>query len=275
MITSLSKDDRDRLLGSYNEAIKSYKQAATQFDLKPDDGESHDSNDDFMENQLVAARKAELGYYDALERTPVAKCPFCDRVLRRTIDPFDFKGHWWRSDATPPEAPSCPHFCCLAGAVNFNGIEPRAGDFEVHSGPEVPYVIPRLLEYKGVVAVISQIEMENGYTAYPTAYFAKRRPQPELLTADWARTIFVYTTQLGISGWRIPNDEWDFELRPWLEAGKVRWCEPGSDNTVLSRNSPDSCPYLDLPGKQQRIVVKGNSSWSIGLPSGEPLFSIV
>jgi len=268
MITSLSKADRDRLLRSYDEAITSYKQAIERIDLEPGDWGARDPSGALTEMQLDTARAAELAYYDALSRIPMAKCPFCDRVLRRTFDPFDLKGHWWRNDATPPESPSCPHFCCLTGAVNFNGREPQAGDFDVHIGSDVPYVIPRLLEYEGVVAVISQIEMKNGYKAYPIAYFAKRRPQPELLTASWTRTIFVYTTQLGIHGWRIPNDKWDFELGHWLEAGKVLWCDPGSDNTVLSKDLPERCPYLDLPGERQRVTVSNHDVLKLGVPNG-------
>lgn len=220
------------------------------------------------------AERLEEGYFKRLPRLTVSCCPFDGKPLVRTFDPFGLDGLWWRPDATPRELPTCPHFCVVRGAVHYNGLPPRAGSFEVHPGPEVPHVIPRLLAYPGMVAVISQIDMKNGYTAYPIAYFAERRPPPQDLTADWPRTIYTYTTQLGVPGWQPVNDPWDFDLLPWLDAGKVRWCPPGSDNTFLSTAPGAPCPYVDMPGTRKRILVEGDESWTQGLPSGASISPI-
>ena len=128
---------------------------------------------------------------------------------------------------------------------------------------------PRLLEMPGMVAVISELPMANGYTADPIAYFAEKRPPPDQLTADWPRRVHVYTTQLGEEGWSPVNDAWDFDLGPWLTKGKVRWCPPESARDVLSSDPPDGCPYVDLPGRRERIIVQGQDSWGAGLPTGE------
>ena len=64
----------------------------------------------------------------------------------------------------------------------------------------------------------------------------------QTLAASWARTNFVYTTQLEQHGWRRADDPpdapesnpWDFELAPWLESGQLRWCDPKGDRTSLS-----------------------------------------
>lgn len=227
---------------------------------------------DRAETMLADARHQEQAYFAHVPRLPVSCCPYDGKPLYRTFDPYGLDGLWWQPSATPEEVPPCPHFCVMRGAVHYQGRPPQAGRFEVHPGPEVPYVIPRLLDMDGMIAVIAQLAMENGSLAYTIAYFAERRPPPQDLTAGWARTIHNYTTQLGETGWAVPNDLWDFDLQPWLAKGKIRWCPPGSDNTVLSTDPPDRCPYIDLPGMRQQIVVRGDEVATRGLPTGEPLW---
>lgn len=50
------------------------------------------------------------------------------------------------------------------------------------------FAVARLLDLPGMVAVVSKIEMENGYIVFPVAYCAERRPPPQDLTASWPRT---------------------------------------------------------------------------------------
>jgi len=257
MIEAFSAAERSALIAKYSRATEDYKSLMEAGDY------------DAAENQLRLSRQLEAEYFEQIPYIMICPCPFDGKPLFHSFDPFGLDGIWWRSDATPPEIPTCSHFCVLLGAVNFSDLTPQAGDFEVHPGPEVPYVVPKLLEHEGMIAVISQLEMDNGYIAYPISYFAEKRPPPQELTAGWARTIFVYATQLGISGWRIPNDTWNFDLMPWLKAGKIRWCPPESDNSALSEESPDTCPYIDLPGRRENIVVKSDSSWSIAIPDGQ------
>jgi hypothetical protein len=203
-------------------------------------------------------------YFRRLPRLPMAPCPFCAKVLHRSFDPFALDGLWWRSDAQPDEPTPCPHFCVLLGAVDLGAHLPQP-DFDVHPGPGVPFVMPKLLAHEGTVAVIADLPMEDGVRAYPIAYFAPRRPPVQILTASWARTNFVYTTQLGEHAWREaevplgPDDKtWDFDLHPWQTGNQLRWCEPGSDRTSLSGST--SNPYLDLPGVRAAQVIRRRST---------------
>jgi len=220
---------------------------------------------------LKTARRIKEDYFQHIPRVIVSCCPFDGKPLVRTFDPFGLDGLWWKPDQNPQELPACPHICVVRGAVHFRGLPPRGGHFQALPGPEVPHIIPRLLEYPGMVAVVSQLEMECGYAAYPIAYFAERRPPVAELTADWPRDTYSYETETGELGWTTPNDPWDFDLRPWLQAGKIRWCDPDSDRTSLSDAPPDQCPYVDLPGLRERMMVKGDVSWTAGLPEGEDL----
>jgi hypothetical protein len=253
MNTAFTADERSASLLDLAAALREYHAAMNG--SRYDDGE----------RLFARARRLEDAYFGRLPRVAMGACPFDGEPLIRTFDPFGFDGPWWRPDAAPTEVPPCPHFCCLRGAVGFNGHRPRGGDFDAHTGPEVPYVIPRILEKPGVVAVVSRVDMTPGHVAYVIAYFAQRRPPVQELAADWPRTQFCYTTALAEHRWRAEDGEeaWDFDLAPWLARGKIRWRHPG-DNTPLARESEPGCPYLDLPGGRQRTVVRRDRVWGLG-----------
>lgn len=228
------------------------------------DREDSDAEDawDEKHDQLKAA------YYAGLPRLVMSCCPFDGKPLVRTFDPVGLDGLWWHPDVTPDEVPTCPHFCVLGGAVNYQGLPPVAGDTDVYPGPEVPFVYPRLLALPGVVAVISSLTMDNGYLAYPIAYFAEKRPPGEQLVAGWRHRQHEWRDQFGEYGSRFENDLWDFELRPWLEQGKIRWTPPGSDRTKLADEPWQSCPYLDLPGQHKKVSLWRDQCGYLAPPDG-------
>lgn len=250
MIRPLTDVERATLLQQYSEALQQFESAVRVEDC------------DAAEKAVARAAQIDAEYFRRLPRIGMSCCPFDGKPLHRTFDPYGLDGLWWRSDADPDEPEVCSHFCVLRGAVNSGARELRAGSFQVQPGPEVPYVIPRLLTFPQMVAVIGEIQMANGYTAYPVAYFAEQRPPPQQLTACWARAVHVYTTPLGQRRWTVPNEVWDFELLHSLEMGRLRWCQPRRDNSVLSTDPVERCPYLRVPGRRQPLVVHGQRSWT-------------
>jgi hypothetical protein len=238
-----TSEERARILRQLEHAEEQGRLAA--------DREDSDSEDAWDEKHDLF----KAAYFEDLPRLVMSCCPFDGKPLVRTFDPFGFDGLWWHPDMPTEELPTCPHFCVLGGAVNYQGLPPRAGNVEIIPGPEIPFVYPRLLALPGVVAVISSLPMENGYLAYPIAYFAKRRPPGEQLVAGWRGTEHWWNEQLGGAHYRIENDKWDFDLRPWLQQGKVLWTTPGSDRSALSNEPWDGCPYLDLPGKPKAVRI--------------------
>lgn len=202
---------------------------------------------------LAAQAAIERAYFDQLPRLPLATCPYCQSPLYRAFDPFGLDGLFWRADSQPEHPTPCAHFCVLQGAVTL-GDSQCAPDFDVYPGPDVPFVLPRLLVMEGMLVVISELTLASGARAFPIAYFAPRRPPVQSLAASWGRPNFVYSTQLGVHGWRrsdepagnLDVEELDYELGVWLKRGKLWWCEPGSDRTRLS--AATECPFIDLPG---------------------------
>ncbi len=267
MFSPFNRDERDALLRRRAEALIAYEKAMTVADKSHPWSSMEQTSLERAEGHLKNAINIEQRYFQKLPRVPVACCPFDNKPLYRSFDPFGMDGLWWRSDSTPPEPIPCTHFCFVTGAVAPGDVPLSVGDFEVAAGPEVPFVIPRILELEGVIAVISQIELENGAIVYPICYFAEKRPPTPQWAASWRRRHYSYVGQLGETGWRMDNESWDFDLLPWIEAGRLRWCLSG-DNTVLSQESAECCPYIDLPGRRERIIVQGDHSWPEGLTTG-------
>lgn len=274
------KAERDELLRRHRAARAAYNRAmdehAAQLDMPIEIGIDASSSAFVDTDAYRRAREAlaemtatDAAYFQTLSRMPLSCCPHCNRPLFRAFDPIGLDGFWWRSDAQPDEPQACPHFCALLGAVDLREGRPRPA-FDVHPGPGAPFVIPRLFQHEGMVAVVSEVQMNDGAVAYPIAYFAPRRPPVQALAATWARTNFVYSTQLGVHAWRRADepapgeqaaDTWDFALGPWVAAGKLRWCDPGTDRTALSKAPADAFPYANLPGPRhpQEILAEPTS----------------
>lgn len=254
IIHPLSESQRESILWRHAKTMAARRTAVERGDLEA------------ARRLLSEAQSVGQGYWDGLPRMAMSCCPFDNQPLIRSFDPFGLDGLWWRQAATRPNPVPCTHFCVLRGAVNFNSLPPQGGLFEAHTGPEVPYVIPRLLQLPTMVAVIGELPMHSGYTAYLIAYFAQKRPPVRELTSDWPDNIFYYTSETGEQAWRAASDSWDFELMSWLKQGLVLWCPPGSDNRALNPDPSDRCPYLHLKGKREPIVVEENRFWTNELP---------
>lgn len=253
------RSKRDDLLRQRTAALLAYAKAMDEMEKTVRYTEAEQSALAEANQHLNQALELEERYLKALPRVVMSRCPFCRQPLYRTFDPYGLDGPWWRGDASPEEPEPCPHFLLLDGALDLAGRPPRAGPFEVRPGPEVPFVIPPLLAKSGVKAVIARVAMENGYVAYPIAYFGERRLPPQELAATWVRSLYVYETQLGETLWRASDEEPDFELGPWLATGKLWWAtEEGAAMRLLEGGD---CPYASRPGERRRQVLEGDLRW--------------
>lgn len=199
------------------------------------------------EELLVQARKIKRDYAQILPYVAVSRSPLePSKVIFRSFDPYGFDGLWWRSDWSALEPPPPASYCCWTGAVSFAGEAPDLGTLGVDPGPQAPFVIPRLLELEGMVAVVSRLEMAIAATAYVITYYALPRPVPELLTAPWKSRTYLYRTQLGRVRWRACEETLDFDLDPWLERGKLKWCLPDDAEARLSDEPTVAYPFRKL-----------------------------
>ncbi|NJO14965.1 MAG: hypothetical protein HC877_04225 [Thioploca sp.] len=196
-------------------------------------------------------------YIRRLPVLPLSRCPFCGSLFKFLFDPWGLEGFWWNNwgggishwDYSPKP---CKHFILLLGALNLNGLPPKGGKGECRPGPEIPYVIARILNaHRSRVAVISSIPIHNGYTAYPIAYFTREwSVSVGSITAHW----MYETINIGAYWTDKPEDVFDYELLPWVQKGKIKWIEPNDETCTISNNP--KFPYANLPGRRKELIIR-------------------
>ena len=55
--------------------------------------------------------------------------------------------------------------------------------------------------------------------------------------------------------------EFDFDLKPWLERGKLHWMAAKDAGESLKSGATD-CPYLDLSGEQKIQRIENGKVWT-------------
>lgn len=219
-----------------------------------------------------AMRDVRGEYFAGLPRPALSRCPFCRAPFHHSFDPWGVDGFWWAEEAarTTEEPGTCPHFGVLQGALDLQG-KPPAGNiaYAAHVGPGVPFVIPRVLDQTGVVAVISSLPLANGYRAFPIVYFARDPLPPGSFTQRWTRSAYSWQAPNGSIVWRSDTDPWDFALESWVREDRVRWISPGdADLHVRSRRDGD-CPYVGMQGVRERQVLQGEQLTTLPPPEGQ------
>ena len=221
---------------------------------------------EYLERQRLLDR-----YEKGLPRVAISRCPHCGEVLDYVLDVGGLDGMWWNDAGlveTPP--PDEPHHKVVLGAIDFHGRQPSETEDngDVMAGPPVPFVVPDLLALPGMIVVVSQLELVRDDTAYVMAYFSRARIDPVRLHQPWARKNMSIPGGPGRDWtWATSNDTWDFELQPWIDAGKLVWIEPGDRDLVV--RTAGACPYVGLPGERERQVIMGGEVVLTGLPTGE------
>lgn len=263
MVATMTVEEREQLLRKFDRAVDDLARAAKErpapnyHSLKP-------------EKNAIAALQKE--YFERLPRIDLSRCPFCEAVMTHSFDPWGLDGLWWQSrrSMTVQEPKHCEHFRLLLGAVNLNGKPPHAGRYGSTPGPEVPYVIPRILNLPTMTAVVAAVPLACGYTAFPIAYFSQVRPPTGSLTQPWTKQQYAFQDDHGRPCWSISTDPWDFNLEPWVRCGKLKWIEPDDPDRKIHQGGDGSAfPYLNLPGRREQLTITGDFLSTSPPPSGE------
>jgi hypothetical protein len=202
-------------------------------------------------------------YQDGFPLRPVARCPFTGALARLAIDAFDLDGLWWnwgaplRGDNDLP-----PTTFAYNGAMRIGTPVARAS-FVARPGPEVPFVVPRVLDHPDMRAVVSTLPV-GPHTGYPVVYFADPVPADLRRVNHWGASLYFARTSEGFGEHYAPEGvaEYDWDLAPWIESGKLSWIA-GGDEALKLRSSIDGCPYVGLDGHREiSLVVDGEVHWS-------------
>lgn len=224
--------------------------------------EAADAAEDAGDDAALRAARAELAaaaaaYVDGCPIVPVSRSPHSGQLFVTSLDTFDLDGLWWASEYEhrPPIAPP-PDLLGWTGAMRLDG--PLAhSHLQTMVGPDVPFVIPRLLEHPSVVAVVSAVRV-GPHVGYPIAYFAEPMVHGIERVDDWAHFHHILVGPDGRArlDHAVQHDaDRETELGPWLRSGRLRWIAPGDDAFVL-RSGEAGCPYAELEGHRRLQYVR-------------------
>jgi hypothetical protein len=255
----LLKAERDRLIQNVAELDEQ---------LYPSKGDGP-SGSDYKE---VSRRyyKAIEDYFERLPRVQMSVCPYCAKPYMHSFDPFGLDGLWWHEErlVTVNEPAACKHFRVLLGAYKVTRKNPSEATGNVRPGPEVPFVVPDLLDLPGMRAVIGRLEMKTGDIAYPIAYFSDVKTRAIDLCASWLQVEYWFKDESGNSGWNITNDEWSFDLEKYIADGRLGWVDLAAKKPRV-KSSAGKCPFVGLEGVQQPQIIYTGDHDFLPAPTGE------
>ena len=94
---------------------------------------------------------------------PLSRCPYCQTLNYLSFDHYGLDGLWWRADERwrhqdQTHQQLCSHFWTLSGAVQL-AESVISVPFTSKPGPEVPFVVPSVLQEYPMQVVVSQIRV--------------------------------------------------------------------------------------------------------------------
>lgn len=202
---------------------------------------------------LNRVQEVNRRYRALLPDVTVAYSPVTGSPVTWPIDVFGLDGLFWdyESPVRRPSSTRPADWLAMTGAMRL--ADPvEHPPFAVVPGPDVPFVVPRILGSPGVRAVIAEVAVGR-HTGWTISYFGPR-PEGVRLVNLWGTNTYPKYRESGRGGWDwdIPNvTAYDFDLSPWLDSGKLLWL----DATSL-RSGSAGCPFVALPGRRRIAVIR-------------------
>lgn len=251
--------DRRTLLDAYFDAVRQIQVLSTRLDVARGaqaDALSYQIGE--LSDQLVNLADR---YLSDLPSIALSRCPFTGIEMHHSFDALGLDGLWWqRDDPVRPEIEpdAGQYFVGLTGAVACRPPLEQTPCLVV-PGPDVPFVIPRLLRAPDTKAVIRQIGV-GGHVAYAIAYFSQARIALDARPTIWGTKV----RSMNMDEWdEDPADDetdYDFDLAPWLSEEKLLWIAPHDEALTLRHGLP--CPYVDLQGRRLIQRLQNGHLWT-------------
>ncbi|NLO09954.1 MAG: hypothetical protein GX129_08845 [Clostridiales bacterium] len=270
MSKQFSKKERVDILGRLLPLAQSYDRLASDIDLYGDDEQANPELNPLEEQLIVMNNEIQElleSYMKGLPIRDLSRCPFTGEKVSMAIDDMGLDGLWWNYDSPKrPENKLPDTWFAIDGALMLKG-EIEKAPFLCSPGPDIPFVLPRLLEFIQAKAVISTIQI-GSHIAYPICYYADPMLYGELRVNDWGTGRYWETGSMIPELWSpgqyislTPDkDEYDFDLEPWIKAGKLLWISP-DDNSMTLHGHVSGCPYLNLQGSRRLKFIRDGLVW--------------
>jgi hypothetical protein len=257
MSTPFTETERDILLKEY----ESVKDKIRSLQGKSGDGPQKAQAE--IEKLIKHKQQIWDEYREKLPRIPVSRCPFTGQIVFYSFDPYGIDGLWWNYEGSDrPTFEDLPStFCAMTGALKL-GPEIEKTSFLVKPGPEVPYVIPHLLENDTVKAVLYSLPVGN-HIGFAIVYFTEFPITGVKWPNHWGLSYYSSGKSGADFRWYETydgEDTLDFELEPWIRNGKLQWIFCG-DGAMVLHSSITNCPYLNLPGTREILRIQSGRWW--------------
>jgi hypothetical protein len=213
---------------------------------------------------------AAAEYVAALPLRTVSRCPFTGATTLLAVDTVGLDGPWWNHAVPRRPLPVGlpPSLVGFDGALRLTGDLPVL-PFVVGAGPQVPTVIPRVLEMDGIAAVVSTLRV-GAFDAWLIAYYASDEVASRPFLDDWGTDQFLGVSEDGAVGrYSVGTEVRDPVLKPWLERGRLKWIAPG-DETLTVRDGVAECPFVGLEGGPDPVWLVAGEVLEFDVPEGVP-----
>lgn len=202
--------------------------------------------------------KLNAAYRDGLPIVRFCLSPFDGKPFDHTLDCFGLDGLWWSAgENLRPIEYLPPHVMAFTGAMTLTD-QVEDTTFLCKPGPGAPFVVPGLLNQDGVKAVICPIKI-GAHQGWPVIYFRESGKRVRGGFNTWGRDISLFCIDEENSGWNewvAGPDDYDFNLRPWVESGKLLWVAP-EDPSGEPKEGPHGFTWHDATGEHDLQLVQG------------------
>ena len=259
---TITKPRRRELL---DEAFECMLQLSTVKDersqLPPGKGAEYSGVIDELGGRLHALTNT---YIEQLAIIQMSSCPFTGKPFHHSWDEFGLDGLWWNyhKSARPLVEKWGGAFHALSGAVQVNVDYVEYAPFLTEPGPDVPFLLPRLMDFESIVAVVSQLKVGE-HTAYPIVYFSETKLPWKRRANDWGRNHFCYKDDRGairVGEHFDAEDEHVYDLNDAIESNRLRWIAP-DDKDMRVQNGLVNCPFVNLPGARSVARTRAGELW--------------
>lgn len=235
------------------------------FSLLPDIADP-ERGDERYDRALARLSTLWDAYVAGTPYVPLSRCPFTQQVFRPSLDPYGLDGLFWKFDAAARRSePMRGSLFAFTGALRL-GDPVEAAPFLVRPGPEAPFVVPRILHHDAIRAVLSSVPIGR-HTAYAIIYFSQHPVMDLERFNTWGLDDYSLEIDTDEYGWNSSTpmlQDYDFELAPWIQQGKLHWIAPG-DESLTIREGLAGCPYLNLAGRRLPLCIQDGEVWTAAL----------
>ena len=202
----------------------------------------------------------EKNYLSLLPKLLISRSSITNELYELSIDTLGLDGLWWDSErSVRTSEDDIQSFFALTGSIKINEDIPNV-PFPIKPGPAVPWVCPRLLEDERISAVISHLKVGN-YDAYITVYYTRDDSIDIERINTWGSDYYIAEDKDGYALFGNTFDtpeEYDFDIAPWIEKGKVKWIDIADESFTL-QDSVEGCPYLNLEGYRYPVLIRNKT----------------